>query len=693
MIPQKKWILIVLFVLTNCFVFSQNSESNIRINARSQENKILLRWAIDNPVEWQRALKTGFTITKFVVKRNDLIVKPPESIVLTKTALVPQPLQSWMDLIQKDNNAAIIAQAIYGDSFDVTGAAKEGKLSKIVSIAQELDQRYTFALFAADMSFEGSLKAGWAFVDNDVKKNELYAYQISVANKKSKIKPATYVIGLENYVQLPYPTDFNAVGDDRKIMLSWDYETYKNIFSSFMIEKSEDNINFTPISKTPIVNLNRKADKLNSKRIFYVDTIKSNDKVYNYRLFGISSFGEKGKVSPSITAQGLKSIEFAPRMKTYVIHNENEATIEWEYPKESEKEVQNFEINVSDKDGGIYNIVEPKVAPTERKYRYDKLEASNYFTVTAVGKNNKKIMSQSILVQPIDSIPPAKPTGLEGKIDTLGVVKLNWNKNLEKDLLGYRIIRSNYKNEEMVDIHGKSIINNFCNDKASLTLMTKKLYYRVVAEDRRHNISAQSDLLEITKPDIIPPSAPIFKDFDSKDGKVFLTWVRSYSDDVVAHSLQRKEIGQKKFVEILAIKDTLQNFVDTRVEKNKTYEYAILAKDENNLWSTTENSRLTVKVLNYKPVKVLKNVIAVADREKRNITISWNFNAAEGKVTELTIYKSLNEEPLTVWKVVAGNVKGIIDKNLKMNTNYKYHILPTLKSNAPAKGEDINITY
>lgn len=129
---------------------------------------------------------------------------------------MPEPLDSWLDLVQKDNNAAIIAQSIYGESFEVT--AKEGDLSKIVNMADELDQRYTFALYAADMSFEGVVKAGWGFVDSNVKKNEVYAYQVSVF-ESPKVKESSYMIGLKDYGILPAPTDFIAIPDDKKVLL------------------------------------------------------------------------------------------------------------------------------------------------------------------------------------------------------------------------------------------------------------------------------------------------------------------------------------------------------------------------------------------------------------------------------------------------------------------------------------------
>jgi uncharacterized protein len=234
--------------------------------------------------------------------------------------------------VQKDNNVAIIAQSIYGESFEITGA-KEGELSKIVNMADELDQRYTLALYAADMSFEGAVKAGWGFIDTNVKKNEVYAYQVSVF-ESPKVKESSYMIGLKDYSVLPAPTDFMAIPDDKKVMLSWDYETFKRIYTSFMVEKSADGINFTPIAATPLVNLNDKDDHL-SKTMNYVDTLRVNDKMYHYRLYGISSFGEKGEITKPITATGVSAVITSARLTDYNIVNSNEVNLEWEYPKES----------------------------------------------------------------------------------------------------------------------------------------------------------------------------------------------------------------------------------------------------------------------------------------------------------------------------------------------------------------------
>jgi uncharacterized protein len=693
-----KKILLLLFFISFTIGHSQKREASVMVNARAQKDKILIRWGINNPIEWQRTHKKGFIVNRFTIKRDGKALAEPEKILLTPKPLVPAPLASWMDLIQKDNNAAIIAQSIYGESFSVTDTKKEGALSKIINIADELDQRYTFALFAADMSFEGSLMAGWGIVDTDVKPNEIYAYQVSVFEKTTpkpkatKVESASFMIGLKDYVLLPVVSDFSAFPDDKKILLSWNYEIYKKIYSSFMVEKSIDGINFEPVSKTPLVNLNDKPNQP-AKNMYYVDTIGSNDKIYHYRLYGVSSFGEKGQLSKAVASKGITALTASPKITNYNIQKDNSVVLDWEFPVAVEKDVDRFEVNLSDKDNGVYKVVSEKLPPSARKFEYKNLEPSNYFTVTAVSKNNQKTTSQSMLVQPVDSIPPSIPSGLEGKIDSLGVVKLKWSRNLEKDFLGYRILRANNDKEEFVDIYHKAYEKEEYEDKVSLKMSNSKVYYRIASEDKRHNLSKPSAMLVLIKPDKIPPAAPIFKDFNTKDGKVFLKWIRSYSDDVAQYSLRRKEKGKDKWEEIKQINDTLQEFVDDKVAKNKTYQYAILARDKNNLWSSIENATITITVVNFKATPILTDVLGTPDRVNKKIILSWGYAKGSDKVVALSIYKNTLGQPPTLWREVSSKITTLEDTSLSINTEYEYQINPTLQNNTPAKTEKIIVKY
>jgi hypothetical protein len=51
----------------------------------------------------------------------------------------------------------------------------------------------------------------------------------------------------------------------------------------------------------------------------------------------------------------------------------------------------------------------------------------------------QEALSSPFDVERWDTRPPAAPTDLTGKIDTMGIVRLKWKVNSEKDLWGYRV--------------------------------------------------------------------------------------------------------------------------------------------------------------------------------------------------------------------------------------------------------------
>lgn len=680
---------LLIFSIFNCF--SQNTKSEIKVIARGHQDKVMLRWGITSPSEWKKSLKTGFLVTRYTVKKGTQILSNPEEKVLTLKPLLPEPLENWAELIQKDNYAAIVAQSIYGEDFQITGQ-NNNSISKIIDSADELEQRHTFGLFAADMSFEGSLMAGWGLIDKTIKQNEVYVYQVSLANDNSKIKAASVMAGVRDYKKLPAVDDLIAVSDDKKVIISWDFESYKNIFTSYKIDRSDDGVEFKSITNAPIVNMNEQKG-VQSKRLFYVDTLAQNDKTYHYKLYGINAFGEKGQASKVITAKGIHDVFLPTRIEDYTIEKDNSVFLQWEYPKELENHIAGFEINHSENDKGPYQKVDEILLPNTRQFQYKNLAPSNYFKVIVVGKNNKRLNSQSTLVQPIDSIAPIKPVGLEGVIDSLGNIKIKWKANLEKDLLGYRVLKANNENEEFVDIYKKSFQGVEYKDKVSLTMSNSKVYYRIAAEDKRFNISEMSDVLVLEKPDVIPPAAPIFKDYNVAKGKVHLQWIRSYSEDVVSHHLQRKKNDDKVWTEILKVNDSIQEFYDTNLENKTTYQYAIVAKDKTGLISSIENSIVTIQFIDMTSIALIQNLIATVDREQRKIILTWDYKKSKEKIKGLSIYKNKTGEAPTLWKEITKPIIQIEDNQLSMNNDYEYHFVINLESNNPTKPESLIVKY
>ena len=686
-------ILSLYFVLLSFNGFSQNkvqdSVPRVKLLSRVQENQILLRWAVDQPLAWKKTNSSGFILEKYLFFKDGKRLAEPQK--LWSKAIKAAPLETWQEIVEKDNYAAIIAQAIYGESFQVDG--NQGELAAIVNQSQELEQRFSFALLAADMNFEAASKAGWGYTDTTVKKNEKYAYKIKSAAPQEQLalKSSSVLASISDYEVLPAPIDLQGIFGDKNAIITWEYQLFKSIYTSYNLERSEDGKTFTALSDEPLVNLNDKPDAP-AKRMYYIDSLAQNDKTYYYRVNGISPFGEYGKYSDTIFGQGKPVLPFTPRIRDFKFTKKpNEAVIIWEFPKEGEAITAKFQLNQADKDAGPYKVVVDNIPVSQRQITYSKLEASNYFTITAVGTTPKQQKTSfSTLIQPIDTIPPAIPIELKGAIDSLGVARFNWKLNEEKDFLGYRVFRGFTEKEEPSQVTVSPIETNQFIDTVEVANLNAKVYYQVVAVDKRFNHSKKSEVLVLEKPDVIPPTAPVFSSYKVEKGKVKLRWINS-SEENATHILSRKNMTEDTpWKKIYQITDTIQQFTDAKVAANKTYRYQIKAVDKAGLESLPSKP-LTIKVIDLTPPELIKEINFNVYREDNYIALFWR--ADDSAIAEYTIYKQENEKEPTTWRIVPVNIKKVIDEAINPNTTYTYHIRATLKDGKFTKVKKVEVKF
>ena len=272
----------VLFIVIYTFTFLAFSQENpsVQISKEVQKNSIALRWAVDAPVAWQKANNIGFQLERTTYLRNGKLLTTPETKVLG-TFKTP-PLEKWQEWVEKNDNAAIVAQAIYGETFETEISNNQNPIEGIANKAREIDDRFSFALMAADLDFSVACFAGWGYVDNEVLPNENYLYKVKLLpNDKLNIKEGAVVAGLRDFQELPAPFDFRGHFEDRKVTLSWDYQTLSQLYSYYFIEKAEGDAPFTPITEHPVVNMNQNS---RSTAMIYVDSLDQHDKEYRYRL-------------------------------------------------------------------------------------------------------------------------------------------------------------------------------------------------------------------------------------------------------------------------------------------------------------------------------------------------------------------------------------------------------------------------
>ena len=690
---MREFIFILSFVLGYCATaFAQDTEENASVQVLSYVSRdtIYLRWAINQAAAWKRTNENGYIIERYTVAKKGKTLSVPIKKILNNIPLKPEPLEKWEEMVTNNDYAAILAQALYGENFKVEGS-DPGSLMQIVNRSKEIEQRFSFALLAADMNFDAAIKAGLGFVDTDIVSDEKYLYRVRaiVPEKFPGIRHGSVVADLTTPTKLPKPNGFTAVPGDKTVLLSWNYKIFAGIFTSYFLERSSDGSKFKRLGDTPILNLNSKEGS-EQRNIAYVDTIPRNDTQYFYRVKGISPFGKVSPASEIVKAIGKAPLEAVPILGSSEIDATGTVKLQWEFPKEEENKVQSFELNRSSKSTGPYQVVSYNIPVSNRNIDYLVTEPSNYFTITALGLRNEKKTSLSVFVQTIDSIPPAIPLGVNGVIDTTGVVQLNWEKNLEKDLLGYRVFRGNRDGEELTQLTTDPIPLSTFKDSVNLATFSNDVYYSVVAVDRRYNMSDYSEVIEVKKPDVIPPTSPIFHKYEITEKGIDLSWRNSSSVDATKHTLFRKDIteGDEDWSTIFTT-DTISSYIDTKVTDGHRYRYAVFAEDRNGLISAP-STPLTLTRVQGKASTVLKNVRAFANNDEGRIELSWK--VITPNVKEIAIYKSKKGETPKLFRQIPGTIDSIKDSSVFPSTTYIYHFKPILENGLP-EFETITVNY
>jgi fibronectin type 3 domain-containing protein len=168
--------------------------------------------------------------------------------------------------------------------------------------------------------------------------------------------------------------------------------------------------------------------------------------------------------------------------------------------------------------------------------------------------------------------------------------------------------------------------------------------------------------------------------------------VPSASDDVVAYRVLRRLLASASWdtLKILRAQDSLV-FNDKSLVSGKEYQYSIIAIDKSKLKSPLSHPA-TGRIVNNLIKPAIIDFKVEIDRNEKSVTLSWNYN--ELNLTKFLIYRSVNDEPLSLYKSVSGNSFSWKDVNLRMGDNYVYRLKASFKNGLESEfSEPVLITY
>jgi glycerophosphoryl diester phosphodiesterase len=653
-----------------CFFLLQiiNAQENNKVFERhfTKEKKILFRIVPENKKMFELIKSNGLKITRYTLTNN---TQTNETVI--NDFLHPYwetDSAKWLPLFRKDKNkTGFIYNAIFQNKGDTKlSPQQKEKHEKMV---------YDLMLLSCDFNAEVASACGLFFADSTIASNSNYVYKIAVyTTTTSTMAKEIYSVTLNSSILSTNKkiTGLDARSKNKISTLKWKAIDYKSDYSGYNIERSEDSVTYKRINSTPIILLSSQFEK-NKEYIFFNDTMPQSNKKYFYRLRGINFFGEESEPSNIINVYSSPPVNSVPFIDSVFVVQNRRVNIKWRMENNFETPLlKNYLLLRADKDNGIYKTI----YESKENLKYTDLEPrqSNFYKVAAITHNNDTIYSYSRMATIIDTIPPSPPNNLKATVDKKGIVTLQWQKNNETDLQGYKLFKANALNEEFVQINNKFITDTIYTDKLNLKTLTKKIYYSLAASDNNFNTSITCSSIEVKRPDTIPPAAPLLNSLYPELKGVKLNFILSKSDDVIKHIISRKT-GNENFTVLkeLTIKDSIGIYMDTTAESGKTYSYQVTAFDEDN--NSSVSKCLVIKYqTGYR--KKLNNLAYKVDRTQKNISLTWEYN--EKEIEKFILYRAKANEQLTIIKTVNGKTLSYTDNNLNIGNIYEYRIKAVL---------------
>ena len=220
--------------------------------------------------------------------------------------------------------------------------------------------------------------------------------------------------------------------------------------------------------------------------------------------------------------------------------------------------------------------------------------------------------------------------------------------------------------------------------------LTDSIFFMVRAVDFRENISNESAVLGLERPDIMPPSKPILRRDEIREDAVTFAWVLAPDEDVIHHKFQRKQDDRYTWITIhtipAGVPDTM--YTDETFDPDYNYTYRLIAEDE--VGNQSGSALVPGKPAEPKPRHPIDDPAGAVTG--LGIVLKWGYPDVNN-VQGFQIYRKVDNGPLREYKfirVADGAVGGtpapdydipgdvyyqFIDKHVVAGSIYTYQIL------------------
>ncbi len=670
---MKKGLRFIAFclVLLSLPNLAKAQEKEIELLYFNHGDSVSFRWGTTNGELFLKGAQKGY-----LVQRR---LKGQQEWVSISNTLRPASNERFALLESSQPDAAAVRELIYHNS-----RGKEKGNSKQSSTSGELylpdgeeafenNLLFGMAMFACDISLDIAKASALYYVDKPADKNAVYEYRVVFGDLQNAAKVREVTVDMRQKSILPTPDVFEAEFEPATVLFTWKTEKFEGYYSAYRIERSLDGTHFEPIRERPIVH-GYTEDKFKYLAT-YKDTLADRETMHYYRLSGYSPFGMYGPASKVVQGRGEPEFgDVVLRIDTVIYDKKERAEIFWTMNKSFEKRIKGFAVQrASNFEEEFLTVHEELLSPKKRSFKDTKPGKSNYYRIVAYGnREGQTALSNIYFKTRIDSIPPAAPQGLKGIIDSLGVVRLEWQPNTEEDLLGYRVFVSNSgRKDDFVNAIDTVYKSTSYSDTLSLRTLTYDIYYKVLALDNNFNPSGFSETVKLVKPDTIPPVPALFVKIHQPKEKIEIVWDNSPSEDLARIELyhQIDDTGSVNLIKEWDVKKIVSTYTDTYLFSGESVRYFIKSYDRSGNMSQSASFPLQAK--GERPGCVGKLAWEVSRTDKKYILLRWE-NTGKCDITRFVIYRKENDGRMLPVGSVNPNNYFFKDEDVRVGCKYVY---------------------
>lgn len=703
---MKKIMLLILVLFQNLAI-GQDLEANIGLAGRYEDDAIQLRWAPDRASIWEIGLEQGYILERADYRGKNKRVETLDFEQLSEKPFTPWPQTEWNKYFNKnieENREKQLMNIAYlfniesrKEEEDVENPSSmfENGLSSMLEQKQQSDDWFGFSMVAADQSFKVAEAIGLGFIDENTERGQTYVYRIRLAVNSGiySIEPTYLIISAKEKDLVDFEKNIQIEEQDQKILLNWEKQEGITAYSIF---RSDDgNQTYKALNDAPLADVSPVGIELTSSA--YLDELGlENYKAYYYRIYGHNVFGDSVLLGAVKAMPRDRTPPQRPIIQTPKHLSAEMVQVTWKMNEPLDEDLLGFQISRGDSISGPFTPVGELIEDRNRRFyndtAYDQ-ERPNFYIVEAIDTAGNRIRSNAAYVTLVDSVPPKQPIILLGEMDSSGIVKLVIRANKEKDLLGYRVLKSNASYHEYSVFYESFAFDNdtialdtIIYDTSTLNTLTEAIYYKVAALDHHHNSSEFSEPLKVTRPDTIPPVSPVFKKYTVTPKSVNLEIALSASKDVRKQILLRRLENNTLWDTLTILGSEVNLYTDTMITQSKVYEYALIAVDGSDLESEQSRS-IIARPYHLAGLPSVRNLKGRWDEENKEVIMSWEYESTDEEQYFFVIYKRVNDGVLESLDRVEASRLIYVDREVVQN-KYSYQVkVFSTRGESPLSGE------